>query len=381
MACQMADARYDSVQIDAVCAGHTFRATDQIMTFAGFTAVYEEGRDDEAEEKTSSLPNLDGSEHLTAEKVSKDQHFTQPPARYTEATLVKAMEERGVGRPSTYASTVATIEAREYVIKKDKRLFPTPLGRVVTELMIERFNDVIDVEFTANMEHELDEVESGKVFWKDVLRGFYKGFHQEMLDAEKALEGTRIKVPDEVSDEVCEICGKPMLVKSGRFGRFLACSGFPECKFTMPIVERMPGRCPRCGSGILKRKSKKGYTYYACERGAECGFMTWDVPTEQDCPSCGQTMFKKSGRGRLTPFCINENCPNFLPEDKRGYKRRMPKATSDSVETAEAIEDESKKSEKSEKPAKKAAAKKTTKSTKATKTAKTAAKTKKESKK
>ena len=381
VACQMADARYDSVQIDAVCAGHTFRATDQIMTFAGFTAVYEEGRDDEAEEKTSSLPNLDGSEHLTAEKVSKDQHFTQPPARYTEATLVKAMEERGVGRPSTYASTVATIEAREYVIKKDKRLFPTPLGRVVTELMIERFNDVIDVEFTANMEHELDEVESGKVFWKDVLRGFYKGFHQEMLDAEKALEGTRIKVPDEVSDEVCEICGKPMLVKSGRFGRFLACSGFPECKFTMPIVERMPGRCPRCGSGILKRKSKKGYTYYACERGAECGFMTWDVPTEQDCPSCGQTMFKKSGRGRLTPFCINENCPNFLPEDKRGYKRRMPKATSDSVETAEAIEDESKKSEKSEKPAKKTAAKKTTKSTKATKTAKTAAKTKKESKK
>lgn len=374
VACQMADARYDSMQIDTTCAGHTFRATDQLMTFAGFTAVYEEGRDDETEEKTSSLPNLDGSERLVADKTGKDQHFTQPPARYTEATLVKAMEERGVGRPSTYAATVATIEAREYVIKKDKRLFPTPLGRVVTELMIERFNDIIDVEFTANMEHELDEVEAGKVFWKDVLRSFYTGFHQEMVDAEKALEGTRIKVPDEVSDEVCKLCGKPMLVKSGRFGRFLACSGFPECKFTMPIVERMPGRCPRCGSAILKRKSQKGYVYYACERGAECGFMTWDVPTEQDCPVCGQTMFKKSGRGRLTPFCINEKCPNFLPEDKRGYKRRMPKATTDTVESAEEIAEETPE----KKPAKKTAAKTAAKKAPAKKTA---GKTKKETKK
>ena len=240
--------------------------------------------------------------------------------------------------------------------------------------MIERFNDIIDVEFTANMEHELDEVEAGKVFWKDVLRSFYTGFHQEMVDAEKALEGTRIKVPDEVSDEVCKLCGKPMLVKSGRFGRFLACSGFPECKFTMPIVERMPGRCPRCGSAILKRKSQKGYVYYACERGAECGFMTWDVPTEQDCPVCGQTMFKKSGRGRLTPFCINEKCPNFLPEDKRGYKRRMPKATTDTVESAEEIAEETPE----KKPAKKTAAKTAAKKAPAKKTA---GKTKKETKK
>ncbi len=250
VACQMSDARYDAVQIDARCAGHAFRASDQILKFSGFTAVYEEGRDDEAEERSSSLPDLDGSERLTADKQEKAQHFTQPPARYTEATLVKAMEERGVGRPSTYASIVATIQDREYVIKKDKRLWPTPLGRVVTELMIERFRDIIDVEFTANMEHQLDEVEAGKVGWKTVLRDFYQDFHREMEDAEKALDGVRIKVPDEETDEVCELCGRKMVIKSGRFGRFLACPGFPECKNTKPLVERMPGRCPRCGSGM-----------------------------------------------------------------------------------------------------------------------------------
>ena len=375
VACQMSDARYDAVQIDARCAGHAFRASDQILKFSGFTAVYEEGRDDEAEERSSSLPDLDGSERLTADKQEKAQHFTQPPARYTEATLVKAMEERGVGRPSTYASIVATIQDREYVIKKDKRLWPTPLGRVVTELMIERFRDIIDVEFTANMEHQLDEVEAGKVGWKTVLRDFYQDFHREMEDAEKALDGVRIKVPDEETDEVCELCGRKMVIKSGRFGRFLACPGFPECKNTKPLVERMPGRCPRCGSGMLKRKSKKGYVYYACERGAECGFMTWDVPTAQDCPSCGQTMFKKSGRGFKKPFCINEKCPDFLPEDKRGYKRRMPKATTDTVENAEEIAPAAEEAEK--KPAKTAKTTKTGKTAKAAKAAKTAKTTKK----
>lgn len=358
VACQMADARFDAVQIDTVCAGHTFRATDQVMKFAGYTAVYEEGRDDESEEKGSSLPDLKGDERLKAEKTEKEQHFTTPPPRYTEATLVKAMEERGVGRPSTYASIVATIQDREYVIKKDKRLTPTPLGIVVTDMMLAHFNDIIDVEFTANMEHQLDEVEAGRVEWKRVLREFYSDFHREMTEAEAALDGKRIKVPEEETDEICEICGRRMVIKSGRFGRFLACPGFPECKNTKPIVERMPGRCPKCGSTILKRKSKKGYVYYACERGAECGFMTWDVPTANDCPSCGQTLFKKSGRGQMKPFCINENCKDFLPEDKRGYKRRMPKATTETVETAEEI------AEPSEKPKKTTKTKSTTKGTK-----------------
>ena len=360
VACQMADARFDAVQIDAVCAGHTFRATDQVLKFAGYTAVYEEGRDDETEEKGGSLPDLTGAERLRAESTKKEQHFTAPPARYTEATLVKAMEERGVGRPSTYASIVATIQDREYVIKKDKRLAPTPLGIVVTDLMLDHFKDVIDVEFTANMEHQLDEVEAGRVEWKRVLREFYADFHREMTEAEQTLDGKRIKVPDEETDEICDVCGRRMVIKSGRFGRFLACPGFPECKNTKPIVERMPGRCPKCGATILKRKSKKGYVYYACERGTECGFMTWDVPTANDCPSCGQTLFKKSGRGQMKPFCINEACKDFLPEDKRGYKRRMPKATTETVETAEELTAaETPAEKKTKKPAKKTAAKST----------------------
>ncbi len=212
--------------------------------------------------------------------------------------------------------------------------------------MIERFNDVIDVEFTANMEKRLDEIEDGTVRWKQVLRDFYGNFHREMLEAEQALEGKRIKVPDEVSDEVCDVCGRQMVIKISRFGRFLACPGFPECKNTKPIVERMPGRCPKCGSTILKRKSKKGYVFYTCERGTDCGFITWDVPTANDCPSCGQTMFKRSGKGQMKPFCVNEECENFLPEDKRGYKRRMPKATSDSIDDAQEPPQEKKRTKK-----------------------------------
>ena len=332
LASQMANALYDTVAIDTECAGHVFRSTHQSLRFAGFIAVYEEGRDDEEEAAGSPLPDLQAGEKATAVDVKKEQHFTQPPARYTEATLVKAMEEKGVGRPSTYASIVSTIQDREYVVKADKRLSPTPLGEVVTGLMMDRFNDIIDVEFTANMESRLDEVEEGKRQWKDVLQDFYAGFHREMVDAEAALEGTRLKVPDEVTEEICEICGRNMVVKIGRFGKFLACPGFPECTNTKPIVEKMPGRCPKCGSTILKRKSKKGYAYYGCERGAECGFMTWDVPTAEDCPKCGNTMFKKSGRGRNKPFCINEACENFLPEDKRGYYKKATAAEGEAAE-------------------------------------------------
>ncbi len=342
LASQMANAVYDTVSIDTQCAGHTFRSSHQSIKFAGFLAVYEEGRDEEAEEVGNPLPDLSEGDTALATDIKKEQHFTQPPARYSEATLVKAMEEKGVGRPSTYASIVSTIQDREYVNKEDKRLVPTPLGEVVTGLMLERFQDIIDVEFTANMESRLDDVEAGKQNWKGLLTDFYKGFHQQMLDAEAALEGVRLKVPDEVTNEVCEVCGRNMVIKLGRFGKFLACPGFPECTNTKPIVEKMPGRCPKCGSTILKRKSKRGYAYYACERGADCGFMSWDVPTAEDCPKCGQTLFKKSGRGRMKPFCINAACENFLPEDQRGYYKKK---------TAEG--------EEAEKPAKKTAAKKT----------------------
>ncbi len=361
IASQMENAVYDVTAIEAACGDHVFRATHQSLRFAGFTAIYEEGRDDEQEEALSALPDLAQGEALSLKKTDPQQHFTQPPARYTEATLVRAMEEKGVGRPSTYATIVSTIQDREYVVKKDKRLSPTPLGEVVNGLMMERFQNIISVEFTAGMEHQLDEVEEGKLRWKKVLEDFYAGFHQEMLDAEEALKNTRLKVPDEVTDEVCELCGRNMVIKSGRFGKFLACPGYPECSNTKPIVERMPGRCPRCGSTILKRKSKRGYAYYACERGQECGFMTWDVPTEHDCPTCGQTMFKRAGKGAMKPFCINESCPNFLPEDQRGYRRKPSEAAAASTAegAAEAVPAEEKKTAKKT-AAKKPTAKKTT---------------------
>ena len=322
LASQMANAVFDTVSIDTDCMGHRFRSSHQSMRFAGFIAVYEEGRDDEAEAVGSPLPDLQVGEKALPSKIEKEQHFTQPPARYTEATLVKAMEEKGVGRPSTYAATISTIEDREYVEKQDKRLSPTPLGEIVTGLMVERFKDIIDVEFTANMESRLDAVEEGKQHWKALLADFYKGFSRELKDAEEALEGVRLKVPEEETDEICELCGRKMVIKMGRFGKFLACPGFPECRNTKPLVERMPGRCPKCGSGMLKRKSKRGFAYYACEKGAECGFMTWDVPTAEDCPECGQTLFKRSGKGRMKPFCVNEHCSRFLPEDQRGYYKK-----------------------------------------------------------
>ncbi len=363
LATQMANAIYDTVSIDTECAGHVFRSTHQSMRFAGFIAVYEEGRDDEGEAVGSPLPDLTVGEKATASKIQKEQHFTQPPARYTEATLVKAMEEKGVGRPSTYAATVSTIQDREYVIKQDKRLAPTPLGEIVTGLMMERFNDIVDVDFTANMESRLDAVEEGKQHWKELIAEFYQDFSKELEDAEVALEGVRLKVPEEETDEVCELCGRNMVIKMGRFGKFLACPGFPECKNAKPLVERMPGRCPKCGAGMLKKKSKRGYAYYACETGAECGLMTWDVPTAEDCPECGQTMFKKGGKGRMKPFCVNEKCSKFLPEDQRGYyKKKTDAAETEGEPAGEPAA--------AKKPAaKKSAAKKTTKKTAAKKPA------------
>ena len=356
LASQMANAVYDTVSIDTQCAEHLFRSSHQSIRFSGFIAVYEEGRDDEGEALGAPLPELSEGDMANCTGLDKQQHFTQPPARYTEASLVKAMEEKGVGRPSTYASIVSTIQDREYVNKADKKLFPTPLGEVVTQLMLERFNDIIDVEFTANMEQQFDEVEEGQRNWKDVIANFYQGFHREMVEAEAALEGQRIKVPEEVTQEICELCGKNMVVKFGRFGKFLACPGWPECTNTKPIVERMPGRCPKCGSGILKRKSKRGFAYYGCERGADCGFMTWDVPVAQDCEKCGMTMFKRSGRGRNKPFCVNPECEHFLPEDKRGYYKKPEAAESDAAPAEEKPKKTAKKTA-AKKPAKKSAKK------------------------
>ncbi|MCR5663916.1 MAG: type I DNA topoisomerase [Oscillospiraceae bacterium] len=333
---QMANAVYDNVAVEVLAGAHSFRANYSELKFPGYTAVYEEARDEESSELASPLPSLTEGEALRLVKMTSDQQFTQPPARYTEATLIRAMEEKGIGRPSTYAPTISTITSHDYVIKEGKYLRPTPLGEVVTELMKEHFPDIVDLAFTNHMEEELDGIESGKAGWRDVLSEFYTGFEKEMTDAETALDGVKIKVPDVLSDEICDVCGRQMVVKKGKFGYFLACPGFPECTFTKPIVVEMPGKCPKCGGKILKRTSKKGYVFYACERGTDCGFITWDVPTKDYCPACGKTMFKHSGRGPLKSFCINEACPNFVPEDKRSYKKKAPSSKSSGGKTASA---------------------------------------------
>ena len=321
MASQMANAVYDAVAVDAVSAGYVFKASTSSLKFPGFTKVYD-SQAEENEGKDTPLPQLSEGDPLDLMKLTEEQKFTQPPARYTEDTLIRAMEEKGIGRPSTYAPTVTTILDREYVVKEGKFLKPTSLGETVTGFMEERFGDIVDLAFTAHMEATLDEVEKGQKAWKQVLRDFYGDFAHSLEDAEVNLKGVRIKVPDEVTSEICPNCGRNLVVKTSRFGRFLGCPGFPDCKFTKPIVVEMPGRCPQCGARILKRSSKKGYTYYACERGTECGFMTWDVPLKDDCPSCGKTLFKRSGRGPRKPFCINPGCSAFVPEDQRGYRKK-----------------------------------------------------------
>lgn len=321
-ACQMANAVYDNVSVDVDAAGYVFHANYSELKFPGYTAVYEEAKDEESSELANPLPSLSEGELLKLSAMRPDQQFTQPPARYTEATLIRAMEEKGIGRPSTYAPTISTITSHDYVIKEGKYLRPTPLGEVVTGLMKEHFADIVDVKFTNHMEQELDGIENGKANWRGVLSEFYEEFDAELKQAETKMDGVKIKVPDVLSDEYCEVCGRQMVVKKGKFGHFLACPGFPDCTFTKPIVVEMPGKCPKCGGKILKRTSKKGRVFYACERGADCGFITWNVPTKDFCPACGKTMFKRSGRGASKPFCMNEACANYVPEEQRAYKKK-----------------------------------------------------------
>ena len=388
VACQMSNAVYDSVSVEAEAAGHGFRASSSSLKFSGYTAVYVEGKDEEKEEKEAKLPELQEGQGLTCHGFAQEQHFTQPPARYTDATLIRALEENGIGRPSTYAPTVSTILDREYVVKEGKYLKSTPLGEVVNGLMCDKFADIVNTKFTAGMEQALDDVESGTKDWHTLLHEFYDSFRANLEQAERDLEGVRLKVPAEESDEICDLCGRQMVIKSGRFGRFLACPGYPECTFTKPLVIAMPGRCPKCGGRILKKTSRNGYAYYGCEHNSDkdeskkCDFMTWDIPVADDCPVCGQTMFKKSGKGFKKPYCINEQCSNFTPEEKRGGYRKKAAKTEEGGETAaaesaDAAAGEEKKTAAKKSTAKKTAAKKTAEKKPAAKTTaakKTAAK-------
>ena len=323
LASQMSDAVYATTQVTLDCEGETFRANGTRTMFDGFTIVYTEGRDDE-QEKESSLPEVKVDEHYKAEKISSEQKFTQPPAHYTEATLVKALEEKGIGRPSTYSPTISTIVERGYIAREKKQLIPTELGFVVNRFMLEHFDEIVDVQFTAMMETQLDEVEEDKVGWADVLGKFYGPFHEKV---EVALEkAPPEKIPDEVSDIVCEKCGAMMVYKMGRFGKFLACPNFPTCRNTKAIVDKIDVPCPKCGAALIKRKSKKGKAFYGCEKYPECDFVSWDKPTKMACPKCGGMMVQKIGQNGSYIACMNKECGYIHRAVKKGKEEQEGEA-------------------------------------------------------
>ncbi|MCC8191521.1 MAG: type I DNA topoisomerase [Ruminococcus sp.] len=306
MASQMAKCQLNTISVDISALVCIFRVTGFTVRFDGFTVLYSDIKD-EGNDKKTILPEIHKGDVLTLVNLEGNQHFTQPPARYTEATLVKAFEETGIGRPSTYVPTITTILSRNYVERDGKQLKPTPLGEITNSLMSEQFENIVDVKFTANMETNLDEVENGKKDWVEVLEGFYDDFSKSLDKAEQELDGKRIKVPDEPTDEICEVCGKPMVIKVGRFGKFMACTGFPECTNTKAIVIDTGGICPLCGKKVLQKKSKRGKTYYGCEDNPNCKFMTWDLPTDKKCPNCGSTLFQKGGKNGVL-ICHKEDC-------------------------------------------------------------------------
>ena len=312
IASQMANALLDTASVTIEAEACTFKASGYSVKFDGFTKLYEEKKDSD-EENNKMLPPIQKDDICKLKEILGNQHFTQPPARFTEASLIKTMEENGIGRPSTYAPTITTIISRMYVERDGKQLKPTALGEVITDLMKDHFKHIVDAKFTAKMENDLDSVERGETNWVDTLDVFYKDFEKVLAKAEKAMEGKRVKVPDEETDVVCDQCGRKMVIKIGRFGKFLACPGFPECKNTKKIVQETKGTCPLCGHKMVQKKSKKGRSFYGCDNYPECNFMTWHVPVEDKCPKCGCTLFKKGGKsGKL--ICEKPDC---------GYERNL----------------------------------------------------------
>ena len=303
MASQMADCIQDTVSASITAGEYLFRASGFRVSFDGFTALYEESTDD-TKKKETALPPLEEGQKLALKKLTADQKFTQPPPLYTEATLIHALEENGIGRPSTYAPIITTIVDRGYVEKDQKKLKTTPLGQAVNTVMMEQFPDIVNVKFSADMEKKLDVVEAGEADWVKTIDEFYQGFEKSLEQAEKNMEGKRIKVEDIPTDEICEKCGRPMVIKSGRYGKFVACSGFPECRNAHPLVKDTGGLCPLDGGHMLVRKSAKGRVYYGCSNYPKCNYMTWDEPVPERCPQCGSTLFKKKGQ----LYCAKEGC-------------------------------------------------------------------------
>lgn len=307
VASQMAPAVFDTVSVDLTAGESLFRARGSTLKFAGFMAVYTEGRDDEEADEVGYLPELNEGDLVELSRLEPKQHFTQPPPRYTEAMLVKALEERGIGRPSTYAPIIETIQARGYVVKEEKRFVPTEVGNRVVEILKEYFPEIIDIDFTAKLEAQLDQIAEGAQGWRDLLQEFYPPFEATLKHAEEAIGGFELE--DEVSDQPCEKCGRLMVIKYGRYGKFLACPGFPDCRFTKPIVEEVGVTCPKCKAHpVVERKSRKGRRFYGCAGYPECDFVSWQRPVPTPCPECGGYMVEKRTRGGVQHVCANEAC-------------------------------------------------------------------------
>lgn len=295
VASQMSAAVFDQTVVDVAAGEYGFRATGTVMRFAGFTRVYEDSKDDEASKGRAPLPHLEEGDALDLRKLEPKQHFTEPPPRYTEAALVKALEDNGIGRPSTYSTIVETIQARGYVTQQDRRFLPTPIGAAVNDLLVEHFPKIVNLDFTARMEGDLDKVADGHEDWIGLLRRFYGPFENELEAAQKKLP--RLELRDEPTDEICPSCGRPMVIKHGRFGKFISCSGYPECKTTKPIVKETGATCPKCGGAIVERRSRKGRVFYGCANYPNCDFISWDAVARERCPVCGSYVIAKTRRG------------------------------------------------------------------------------------
>ena len=305
-ASQMADCVQKTTQAEIEANGYIFKASGYYVDFPGFTALYVEGKD-EAEEKTSQLPPLEMNLPVKCKELKKNQHFTQPPARYTEASLIKILEEYGIGRPSTYAATITTLTGREYVKREAKSLVPTELGEVITQLMKERFPDIVNVKFTAKMETDLDKVEHGDVEWVQLLHDFYGDFEKTLKEAKAEMEGVKLKLKEDETDIICDKCGRQMVVKMGRYGKFIACPGYPDCKNILKYVEKTGVSCPKCGGDVIVKHTKSKRIFYGCSNYPNCDFVSWNEPVNERCPQCGRILYKKKGK-KPALFCANADC-------------------------------------------------------------------------